>query len=529
MSSTKNLFSKQNQNNKYISYLVLIITIIFTRILFISKYLFEWDSVQLALGIRSFNIIKHQPHPPGYFFYVYSGKYLNHIIGNANYSLIIINIIFTIIASILFYNIAFKIFKDKKLSILSAIIFITNPFIWFHSEFVNVYMIDALFSLIYFYLSYLIIRENKKILALFTLLFAIGIGFRQSLIIFFTPLYLLSAYYYLKQEKHYLRHILWNIIIFIITSSLWLIPTALLTGSLKEYWDITKSQFSVSSTATALISFSKIHTFLKQLGNTLKLLFFAGGVLSIFIIYSFLKKRLKFHKKIKKIFWFWFWPSFLFYTLIHLGKVGYIMTLVPLILILGIASIYRLKSIKYKYLVISIIIIFQTISFLFNLENIIKNKKLLINISPYTISASNLENNDHRLQQIINTVQQYNPQNTIVITEGDSPYIKPRTNFIKNARHLNYYLPKYPIYYIFNDHSKMRYFLYQGQESRLLYQSYIPLSKEIENVLLVTDDYNYDKYKFQYANNYIDEKIFYKDISTINTFEYLKYNFVKQY
>ena len=64
---------------------------------------------------------------------------------------------------------------------------------------------------------------------------------------------------------------------------------------------------------------------------------------------------------------------------------------------------------------------------------------------------------------------------------------------------------------------------------RLLYQSYIPISNEIENVLLVTDDYNYEKYKFQYVSHYIDEKIFYKDISDEDAFDYIGYNFVKQY
>ena len=530
LKQTKNLFSKINTNNEYITYLVLILTTLFTRILFATKYLFEWDSVQLALGIRNFSIINHQPHPPGYFFYVYLGKYLNNIIGNANYSLIIINIFFTIIAAILFYNIALKIFKDKKLSILSAMIFITNPFIWFHGEFVNIYIIDTLFALIYFYLSYLIIKENKRILPLFSLLFGIGIGFRQSLVIFFAPLYIFTAYYYLKREKYYFYNILSNAIILILTTLLWLIPTAYLTGGLKEFFEITKGQYSVSTTATAFISLSKIQNSLKQLGNTLKLFFYSGGILSIFIIYSFLKGKLKFHKKIKIIFWFWFLPSFLFYSLIHLGKAGYIMTITPLILILGITAIYKIKSIKHKYSIIAIVILFQTSCFLFNMDELINNRKILINVSPYAMNAVNLKNNDHRIEQIINTVQEYSPQNTIIITEGDSPYIKQRTNFIKNGRHLNYYLPEYSIYYIFNDKSKQtKYYTYKNDNMRLLYQSYIPIDNEVENVLLVTDDYNYEKYKFQYVNHYIDEKIFYKDISDRDAFEYIGYNFVKQY
>jgi hypothetical protein len=527
---TKNLFYKDDSDNKNLTYFILIVTTIFTRILFTTKYLFEWDSVQLALGMRNFNVLQHQPHPPGYFFYVYLGKIVNKFIGNANYSLIIINIFFTIIAALLFYNIALRIFKDKKLSILSAIIFITNPFIWFHGEFVNIYIIDSLFALVYFYLSYSIIKEKKDWLYKFSFLFALGIGFRQSLLIFFIPLYLFTAYCYLKREKHYFQNILSNSIILISTTLLWLIPTSILSGGFKEFFIITKNQYFTSTIATGFFSLSKIASALKQTGNTLKLFFYSGGILSIFIIFSLLKKKLKFHKKIRAILWFWFLPSFLFYSFIHLGKAGYIMTIVPLILILGITAIYRMKSIKNKYLIISIIIIFQCLSFLFNTEGLVKNSKLLINVSPYTINAVNLKNNDQRLEQITETIKEYDPQKTILITEGDSPYIKTRTNFIKNGRHLNYYLPEYQIYYIFNDRSgPTRYYSYYQDQMRLLYQSYIPINEEIENVLLVTDDYNYDIYNFKYVNHFIDEPIFYKDISDEDVFEYIGYNFVKQY
>lgn len=38
-----------------------------------SPFLDEWDSVQFALGVREFNLWKHQPHPPGYPVYVFVG------------------------------------------------------------------------------------------------------------------------------------------------------------------------------------------------------------------------------------------------------------------------------------------------------------------------------------------------------------------------------------------------------------------------------------------------------------------------
>jgi hypothetical protein len=38
-----------------------------------SPVLDEWDSVQFALGVREFNLWKHQPHPPGYPLYIFLG------------------------------------------------------------------------------------------------------------------------------------------------------------------------------------------------------------------------------------------------------------------------------------------------------------------------------------------------------------------------------------------------------------------------------------------------------------------------
>ena len=40
----------------------------------------EWDSVQLALGVRQFNIWEHQPHPPGYPLYVFFGWLGHHLL-----------------------------------------------------------------------------------------------------------------------------------------------------------------------------------------------------------------------------------------------------------------------------------------------------------------------------------------------------------------------------------------------------------------------------------------------------------------
>ena len=44
--------------------------------------LYNWDAVQFALALREFDVAKHQPHPPGYLLYVGLGRLLNASLGD---------------------------------------------------------------------------------------------------------------------------------------------------------------------------------------------------------------------------------------------------------------------------------------------------------------------------------------------------------------------------------------------------------------------------------------------------------------
>lgn len=528
----KNIFKKPKPVKNYIFYISIIFITIISRLPFITKYLFEWDSVQLALGMKKFDILLHQPHPPGYFFYVYLSKLINLLLNNPNYSMIILNIFLTIVGGIIFFKISQKIFKNQILSLLSALIFLFNPFIWFHGEFANVYIVDSTFALIFFYLTLLIIKEKKNLLPLYSFLFALGIGLRQSILIFFTPLYLYTFYFYIKHQKKPILDIIKNFSILIITSLAWLMPAAYLSGGLFQFFKITLNQYSDAATSTSIFSLSKISAVFKQSINAIKIIIYSGNILSFLIILNFVRKKFKFDKITKTVFLLWFLPSFIFCCFIHLGKIGYIMTIIPLIVLLGVLAINKIKKTKKKYLIMICIILIQITIFVFDIDSFLENKlsnKFLINVAPYKINLKNLKNNDLKLKTIIDFIKKYNPEDTILICEGDSPYYKLRTNFIKNSRHLNYYLPQYYIYYLFNDKTTAtKYYRYYGSESKLLYQWYVPIDQKIKNVILVVDNFNYEIYDFKYASYYIDENVFYKDVSELNSFEYLSYRFVKQ-
>lgn len=522
----QNIKKIKNIDNLFI-YFLLFLLVFLSRIPFMSKFLFEWDSIQLALGMNHFSIVQHQPQPPGYFFYIYSSKLINIFLHNQNYSMIIINIFLAFIATVLFYKFCFKIFRNKIISFLLALIVVTNPYAWFHSEFANVYMSDFAFALIFFYFAYEIIVEKKNKILLFSLFFAIGSGFRQSLFLFFLPVYVFAFFVNLKNYKKYLETIALNFVIFIIPVLIWLIPTIISSGGPKIFYQNTLNQYTSTTSVTSIFHYSNLSKILSQAFNTLKLLAYSSSLLFLLTLYFILFKKFKFIKNIKILFYLWFFPSFLFFSIIHLGKIGYIMTLTPLILVLGACVIYRIKKIEYQYLIIFIIIIFQIICFFTDFSLLRNNesiKHLLINIQPYEVGKFAIEKNDIRINEILDLIKQYDPNETILISEAGSPYVNWRKNYIKNFRLLDYYFPNYRNFYLYNDMKQFRedYNFY----SKIINSNEIKIPSNTKNFVLVSDGHP-TRYNFKEIQSG-SEKIYFYDLSSTSSFEYINFYFIKE-
>src|SRR6267378_3083409 len=43
---------------------------VLSRLPYRARMLYNWDAVQFALALREYDVVKHQPHPPGYILYV---------------------------------------------------------------------------------------------------------------------------------------------------------------------------------------------------------------------------------------------------------------------------------------------------------------------------------------------------------------------------------------------------------------------------------------------------------------------------
>jgi 4-amino-4-deoxy-L-arabinose transferase-like glycosyltransferase len=110
---------------------LLVSAVVLTRFLFRSHYLYDIDSVNFALALDHFDPTVYQPHPPGYFLYVFLGRLANTIFNDANTALVAISIVASAAAVFLIYLLAENWF-GRKAALFAGLIFLFSPLSWFH-------------------------------------------------------------------------------------------------------------------------------------------------------------------------------------------------------------------------------------------------------------------------------------------------------------------------------------------------------------------------------------------------------------
>ena len=135
--------------------------LVVTRIAFRSRYLYDIDSVNFALGLRRFSPGEHQPHPPGYFLYIQLGRLVNTLFQDANAALVSISIAASCGALLMIYALADRWF-GRRAAAFAGLIFVFSPLVWFHGTVALTYAVEAFFSALVGYFCWRIYRGEGK-------------------------------------------------------------------------------------------------------------------------------------------------------------------------------------------------------------------------------------------------------------------------------------------------------------------------------------------------------------------------------
>ena len=162
--------------------------VIATRIPLAGRYLFDWDSLQFALGMQRFNLATHRPHPPGYVGYIFLGRLLAGIFGgDANLGLVALSILAEALSVVAIFVVA-RHLLGQFAGLAAAVLLLTSPLYWLYGETALTYGLEPGLSLIGFWLVYRAVQAGGKGLVPASLMIGLSGAIRPSAEFFLLPL-----------------------------------------------------------------------------------------------------------------------------------------------------------------------------------------------------------------------------------------------------------------------------------------------------------------------------------------------------
>jgi hypothetical protein len=410
--------------------IVLFLLTVVSRLPFTSKYLYHMDSGHFALALQHYDLVLHQPHPPGYFLYVMLGKLVHLFVSDPNTTFVLISIFFSGLAVATIYLLGKEMF-DARIGAIAALLALTSPNFWFHGEVALSYPGEAFFSALIGLLCWRVYQGKAEYLWLSVSALALAGGFRQSSVLFLLPLWLFSV------RKEPLRRIFAGLALAGMVTLAWFIPMVMMTGGPERYFESFGElwRFNTGHNSVFERGFPQLLFFLQNLHSFI--FFSLGAALPLLLLafYALVRNgKTAVLKEPKAAFLTcWLLPSVLFYLLVFIqpANPGYVLILLPPLAVacsvalsfLG-SELFRLTGKNYYHALVLIVLLTNTGIFLF---------------SPLPVSRKEVRTHDRDISAIIKALSTFNPKTTAL-------FIGPYSFY--SYRQLMLYLPSFTVYQV---------------------------------------------------------------------------------
>ena len=312
--------------------------VVATRWPFRTEFLYNWDAANLALGTRAFDVTLHQPHPPGYPYFVALGALLAPLFGDANGALVLVSIALEAVAVVAVFLLGARIFS-AGVGAAAALLLTVSVTFWAYGEVALGYPALAAFSALTALFAYQTAFEQRDRALPCALAYAVGTGFQPDLALFLLPLLLVACW---RQPA---VRFAGAAAIAIGGVLLWLIPTALLSGGFGQYWAALSASFGADVAARAAPTGGGWPGLVVNLGDTAQYTFdalyaealvVAGGVFLLVVTRPSRKEWLPF-----LFLAVWVAPIVGFYALAQVGDPGQVLGMLPAVLLFGLGGWWR--------------------------------------------------------------------------------------------------------------------------------------------------------------------------------------------
>jgi len=381
------------------------------------KILYNTDAIQFALALDRMDLTAHQPHPPGYIWFVLTGRFFRLFTGNDQDALIIASLFLGLIVLILLQKFTARYF-GRVTSIYAGLLFCVSPMSWFFSVVGLNYMADALIAIsgaMLFYMPKGCPDARSAFLRAFV--GALLIGFRPQALIFIVPVWI---YFFLQCHGKRLSVLSG----FIIGSLIWIGITMAVTGSVNIVKPAMEHALrpQVAGYADLAPSAEKLRLAAWQtkvyIDYTLASgIFLVPLMIIAYIIYGGLRGR-----PFRKFFLILALPHFLFSLFIFIIQPGHFVYQLPLLIMMLavlLGWMYRSKSYRNLSLVIVGIFMLSMINSTFFMPTSDKRPN---------VGYREIIRNDQYYTGVFEAIREYdNLDNTVILCE--------------DFRHVFYYFP----------------------------------------------------------------------------------------
>ncbi|MGC4043798.1 MAG: glycosyltransferase family 39 protein [Armatimonas sp.] len=313
------------------------VLLVIIRWLLRSHLLIDFDAVNYALGLESYDVRANQPHMPGYFLYIALGRLLLLVTGEANEALVLLSALFGAATLIPLWYCARLLFSERAAA-WALLLGATSPLLWFQSSVASSRTSEGFFAVLVGWLC-LILRRKPDSMALWWLAasLAVASGIRPQAALFLAPLAIWGAWRAPKLK------LLGALALFGAGVACWAIPMLQAIGGIREYMQLNKAQsetFIVHDTGVpfATSPTDAIKRLAWNVGRVLLYTLFTLPALPLVI--PALRRLLE--KEHVAFLTLATAPSLAFFVVLHIQQPGHAMAYAPFLLLIVAGALARL-------------------------------------------------------------------------------------------------------------------------------------------------------------------------------------------
>ena len=428
-----------------------------SRLPYRARMLYNWDAVQFALALREYDVVKHQPHPPGYILYVALGRVVNIWLDNPTAAYVALAVVFSGLTTFVVYFLA-RAAYDRATALVAATLLAVSPLFWFYGSVGLTYAGEALCASTVAYFAFRALRGSETDAWLAAGYLGLAGGVRQSILLLLLPLWLGATIVGIRR----LRTVVVGVGIIAVAVMAWFVPMIWLTGGLDRYLAASVDLAETVVKPTSILG-GDVDTTLRMARYLVESVLVGLGPLALaaFFLPWYVRRRGWGSRE-----WLlvaWTVPPVLVYTLVHFGQAGYALTFLPALVVLlsavlvsalGHAAAFTAHAwLRPAAIAAAVaVVVFVNGSFFVNARPLPRDfetpKSAWMKMAEdeafdwiFSRTAAALREHEEVVRTFMAAITgQFSPDDTAVITELGNPRSYPW------MRHAVFYLREYPIY-----------------------------------------------------------------------------------